>query len=470
MEWTVIPGSPPEPALDPRSRSRRDPDRGRGRHDEANPILHHRVAFAKLILMRRHPGLILVLIVLVAILASFFVYPKWIGAKWQPWKLGLDLVGGSHLVYQADLSAVALKDRDSVVSGLRDVIERRVNIFGVSEPQIFTAQSGDQAQLIVELAGVNNISDAIKQIGETPLLDFRDVQQNGSSTAYIPTNLTGRYITGAQLEFDPTTHVPQVSISFNSAGAEIFSQMTKTDVGKPIAIFLDNSLIEAPIVQQQITGGQAVITGNFTIQSAQQLVARFNAGALPAPITLINQQTISASLGSDSLRKVIIAGAIGTVLVMIFMMMYYGLFGVFAALALLIYIALTLGLFKVIPITLSLAGLAGFILTIGMAVDANILIFERIKEEKKRGLSKSSATEEGFRRAWPSIRDSNTSTIITAFILYFFTSSFVRGFALTLLLGVAVSLFSAITTTRLFLRVFSREGKRNPQLASNPKH
>ncbi|HUZ92773.1 MAG TPA: protein translocase subunit SecD [Candidatus Paceibacterota bacterium] len=421
--------------------------------------------------MRRNPGLFLTLIVVLAVLAGIFVYPKWIGAKWEPWKLGLDLVGGSHLVYQIDLSQVSSTDQGSVVDGLRDVIEKRVNLFGVAEPQIYTTTGQGQAQLIVDLAGVNNLSDAINEIGTTPLLDFRDVRQEGSSTTYVPTNLTGRYITGAQLEFDPTTHAPQVGITFNAAGAQIFSEMTKVDVGKPIAIFLDGNLIEAPVVQEQITGGQAVITGNFTIADANQLVSRFNAGALPAPITLINQQTVSASLGSDSLNKVVLAGIIGTLLVMIFMIMYYRRLGVFAAFSLVIYIALTLGLFKLIPITLSLSGLAGFILTIGMAVDANILIFERIKEERKRGLSKGSATEEGFRRAWPSIRDSNTSTIITAFILYFFTSSFVQGFALTLGLGVVMSLFSAITTTRLFLRVFSKDDKPaslQPSLKTQP--
>lgn len=408
--------------------------------------------------MRRNPGLFLTLIILVAIVAGVFVYPKWLGAKYQPWRLGLDLVGGSHLVYQIDLSQVAEADKDSVINGLRDVIERRVNLFGVSEPQIFTARTGGNAELIVELAGVQNITDAIKQIGETPLLDFREVEQSGTSTiTFIQTNLTGRYVTGAQLTFDQTTRAPQVAISFNDEGAGIFERITEANVGKPLAIFLDNNLIEMPTVQQKISGGHAVITGRFTIDEAQQLVQRFNAGALPAPVTLINQQTISASLGSDSLRKVIVAGIIGTVLVMIFMIMYYRMLGFFAALALLIYITLTLGVFKLIPITLSLAGFAGFILTIGMAVDANILIFERMKEELKKGLSKTSAIEEGFKRAWPSIRDSNTSTIITAVILYYLTSSFVRGFALTLLIGILVSLFSAITTTRLFLRVFIKD-------------
>ncbi|MGD1003226.1 MAG: protein translocase subunit SecD [Minisyncoccia bacterium] len=422
--------------------------------------------------MRRHPGLFLSFIVILAIIAGVFVYPKGVGEKAEPWKLGLDLVGGSHLVYQIDLSNVSSTDQASVVSGLRDVIEKRVNLFGVSEPDIYTSQSGNQAQLFVDLAGISNVSDAINEIGQTPLLQFETVVQpigstgsstlldtQSSSTQYIPTNLTGQYVTGAQLTFDSTTNAPQVSISFNSQGATLFQQITAANVGKPLAIFLDGQLIEAPTVEQAISGGQAVISGGFTVATAQQLVERFNAGALPAPITLVSQQTISPTLGSNSLKQLIIAGIIGTLLVMLFMIFYYRLLGIFAALALIIYIALTLGVFKLISVTLSLAGLAGFILTIGMAVDANVLIFERVREELKRGLPKSSAIEEGFRRAWPSIRDSNSSTIITAIILYFFTSSFVQGFALTLGIGTIVSLFSAITTTRLFLRFFLKDDK-----------
>jgi preprotein translocase subunit SecD len=415
--------------------------------------------------MRRHPGLFLSLIILVAILAAFFVYPKGFGAKVEPWKLGLDLVGGSHLVYNIDLSNVSSTDQASVVSGLQSVIEKRVNLFGVSEPNIYTSESGNQAQLFVDLAGIKNVSDAINEIGQTPLLEFEEVDTSSTpgTTKYIQTNLTGQYITGAQLTFDPTTNAPQVTVNFDSDGSQIFQEMTAANVGKPLAIFLDNTLIEAPIVQQEITGGQAVISGGFTVQTAQQLAQNLNAGALPAPITLVSQQTISASLGSDSLKEVAFAGLIGTLLVILFMLFYYRLLGVFASLALIIYIALTLGVFKVIPITLSLAGLAGFVLTIGTAVDANVLIFERIKEELKRGLPKSSAIEEGFRRAWPSIRDSNSSTLITAAILYFFTSSFVRGFALTLGIGTLVSLFSAITTTRLFLRFFLKDAKEKPK-------
>lgn len=377
----------------------------------------------------------------------------------MPWRLGLDLVGGSHLVYNVDLSNVPSKDQTSVLNGLRDVIERRVNLFGVSEPQVYLGKSGERSELIVELAGIKDIAQAIQMIGTTPMLDFREVLEVGTSTEFLPTNLTGRYISGAELTFDPTTQAAQVSITFNEEGALIFEELTGKNIGKPLAIFLDGQPIEIPTVQAKISGGKAQITGKFTVDTARLLVERFNAGALPAPITLINQQTISPALGSDFLKSAVVAGAIGTGLVIIFMLMYYGFFGIFAAIALLIYVALTLGVFKLVGVTMSLAGIAGFIITIGMAVDANILIFERIKEELKKGLSKTASVAEGFKLAWPSIRDSNTSTMITAVILYFFTSSFVKGFALTLLIGVLVSMFSAITTTRLLLKVFVENKK-----------
>ena len=409
--------------------------------------------------MRKHPGLSLSIIIFLAVTAGAFIYPSGFGLNNRPWRLGLDLVGGSHLIYQVDLSAVSKNDQDSVLNGLRDVIEKRVNLFGVAEPQVFIAKETASTNLIVELAGVKNISEAIKQIGETPLLDFREIQlgESATSTSFLETSLTGRFVTGAQLTFDQTTQSPQVSISFNDEGAKLFEDITERNVGQPLAIFLDGFLIEAPVVQTKITGGQAVITGSFSLKDAKTLVERFNAGALPAPVTLINQQTISSSLGEDSLRNALVAGTIGALLVIIFMLIYYRYFGVFASIALIIYIVFTLAVFKIIPITITLAGLAGLIITIGMAVDANILIFERIKEELKKGLSRTSAIEEGFRRAWLSIRDSNMSSAITAIILYSLTSSFVKGFAVSLLIGVLVSMFSAITTTRVLIRVFIKD-------------
>jgi len=428
-------------------------------------------------------SIIFIAIIILAIAAGVFVYPHTkifgvgvyplgLGNKFMPWRLGLDLVGGTHLIYEVDMSKVASTDRDSVVAGLRDVVERRVNLFGVSEPQVVPAKEGDSYRLVVELAGVKDVSQAIKMIGETPLLDFREVipaqsQVNSTASAsqgtsaqgqvqYVPTELTGRYVKSAQVNFDPTTGNPEVDIQFNGDGATIFEKLTEKNVGKQIAVFLDNNLIETATVKEKISGGSARITGSFSADEAKSMVERFNAGALPAPITLISQQTIGASLGQQSLNRALYSGALATLAIIIFMLLYYRVLGIYASLALVIYILLTAAIFK-LGITMTLAGIAGFILSIGMAVDANILIFERTKEELKKGLAKSSAIEEGFRRAWPSIRDSNISTMITSVILYYFTSSFIKGFALALLIGVVVSMFSAITITRTFMRVFTKE-------------
>ncbi len=411
---------------------------------------------------RENSSILLIGVIILAIAAAIFVSPKWLGGKFLPWRLGLDLIGGTHLVYEIDMSQVASGDKDLVAGGLRDVIERRVNLFGVGEPQVVSAKKGDSYRLIVELAGIKDVNQAIKMIGETPLLDFREVIENQATSTiiqekyqFIPTTLTGRYVKSAQVNFDQTTGSPEVDIQFNDEGAVIFEELTVKNVGKPIAIFLDNALIEMPTVQEKISGGQARITGKFTADEAKTMVERFNAGALPAPINLISQQTIGASLGQQSLNKAVYSGILGTIMIMIFMLFYYRVFGIFASLALIIYVILTAMVFK-LGITMTLAGIAGFILSIGMAVDANILIFERIKEEIKKGLVKNLAIEEGFRRAWPSIRDSNVSTMITSIILYYFTSSFIKGFALALLIGVIVSMFSAIIITRTMLRVFMK--------------
>jgi len=410
--------------------------------------------------MKQYAKFLLLIIILLTIVGGIFIYPRWLGGKYRPWRLGLDLVGGTHLIYEVDMNQVDFSERDSVMAGLRDVIERRVNLFGVSEPHVVSAKEGDSYRLIVELAGIKDVGEAIKMIGETPFLDFREViidQQlttdNQQQIQFIPTNLTGRYVKGAQLDFDSTTGAPKVNIQFNDEGAKIFEELTVRNVGKPLAIFLDNNLIEMPVVQEKISGGRAQITGKFTRDEAKKMVERFNAGALPAAIKIISQQTIGASLGQESLKKAIYSGALGTLAIILFMLGYYRKFGIFASLALIIYTVLVAAIFK-LGITMTLAGIAGFVLSIGMAIDANILIFERTKEEIKKGLTKISAIEEGFKRAWPSIRDSNISTIITSIILYYFTSSFIKGFALALLIGVLVSMFSAITVTRTMLRVF----------------
>lgn len=411
--------------------------------------------------MKLHPQAFTLGIIALTILAAVFISPQLFDAHytWRNWKLGLDLVGGSHLTYEIDVSGVEAADRTSVVTGLRDVIEKRVNLFGVSEPQVYTAESAGSTRLVVELAGIKDVTKAIEQIGATPFLYFAERKELETADGkkvigFQHTDLTGRYITGAQLTFDQTTNAPQISLSFNDEGAQMFEELTSRLIGKPLAIFLDNTLISEPTVQEKITGGKAQITGRFSLKEAKEMVARFNAGALPAPIRLINQQTVGASLGANSLQKTIRSGLIGTVLVMIFMTLYYRLLGLAAVSALLIYTIFTLAIFKLFGITMTLAGITGFILSIGMAVDANILIFERRKEEIRRGLPTVQAIEEGFRRAWPSIRDSNITTIITALVLYYATTGFVKGFALTLFLGVIMSMFSAITVSRALLRSF----------------
>lgn len=398
-------------------------------------------------------------ILIVGVLAGYFDL-----LRKTPFRLGLDLQGGTHLVYEADTLSVT-GDEDEAMESLRDVIERRVNLYGVSEPVVQTERSGDSHRLVVELAGVFDINDAIKLIGETPFLEFKEIPDSVrnaekkpeqiSYEEFVAANLTGKYVKRATLGFDQIG-TPQIFLEFTSEGGEIFEKVTEKNVGLPLAVFLDGAPISAPIVQQKISGGQAQITGQFTLQEARELVGRFNAGALPLPISLISQQSVGASLGHDSLLRSLRAGVWGTLAVVLFMLFWYRLPGIVSIFALGVYSALTLFLFKTIPVTLSSAGIAGFILSIGMAIDANILIFERIKEELREGKSLDVSLFEGFRRAWTSIRDSNVSSLITASILYWFGTSLVKGFALTLGIGVLVSMFSAITASRLFLKSLPR--------------
>ncbi len=629
--------------------------------------------------------------------------PSWarVPRFWNvPFRLGLDLQGGTHLVYVADMKDIPDTGRTEAMAGVRDVIERRVNAFGVSEPLVQVNKSGDAWRLIVDLAGVKDISEAIKLIGETPILEFKEPgdgapqrdltadekkdmesanakaiadaratlkdaqkkdadfaaiakeksqddatkdkggdlgfvtkdgqyaplidkvestktvpgnvvpevvtsadgdhvvkfaekRQNGTeiqashilvcwqgtkncdqartkeearaiaddvkkqATAanfatlaktksddkgsaaeggdlgwfakdvmvpefadaafalkdgqisdvvespfgfhviykqheratyeyrlahvlfktkkaadYLPapepwknTQLSGKHLKRATLQFQSTTNEPQVSLEFNDEGKKLFAEITERNVGKPVGIFLDGNPISVPTVQEAIREGQAVISGNFTIKEAKDLVRRLNAGALPVPITLESQQSVGASLGQESLDMSLRAGLIGFLIVALFMLLYYRLPGVIAILALGLYTAMNLALYKLIPVTLSLSGIAGFILSVGMAVDANVLIFERMKEELLRGRTLQSAIDEGFRRAWNSIRDSNFTTLISCAILFYTSSSLIKGFALNLALGVLVSMFSAITVSRTLLRLVSGwRGLRSPVL------
>lgn len=378
-----------------------------------------------------------------------------------PWQLGLDLIGGSALVYDIDLAKVPAAEYATVTAGLADVVERRINLYGVGESKVRLASRGVAYQLHVELPGVRDLENAVRMIGETPVLDFREncmVSEDGTSVRCVQTELTGRHIAGAELELGSVGLEPVVSLRFNDEGAKLFEAITERNVGQELWVFLDNIPVSHPIVREKIAGGKAQISGGeMSREEAKQLVERFNAGALTAPITLVNQRTVDATAAHDSLDRILVAGAIGTLLIALFMAFYYRSLGLIAGLALLYYIALSLALFKVIPgFVMTLAGISGFLLSIGMAIDANILVFERAKEEMARGVSRLAAIEVAFARAWPSIRDSNVSTIITSLILYSFTSSFVKGFALTLMLGVGVSIFSALTSTRAMIRSLMR--------------
>jgi protein-export membrane protein SecD len=516
-----------------------------------------------------------VFIVILTAFAALIVIPKVGNLNWfNNFKihLGLDLQGGTHLVYRADTTSVTEEtDINSRLEALRDVIEYRVNFYGVSEPVVQTNFSGGEHRIIVELAGIKDTQEAINRIGETPQLDFRiqgepleinqededanteiviksneildralageDFSQLASEYSedlasaveggdlgwakkgmfvpefekaifddlkdgeispeivesqfgyhiikrleerlneegeievhaahilfknlnadlvdinWIPSGLTGEHVKQAQFSVNNTTQEPLVLLSFSDEGKEMFAQLTTDHIGEPIAIFLDNNLLSSPVVQEAIKDGRAQISGNFTLQGAKDLVDDLNLGALPIPIELISQTTVGASLGETSVQKSLLAGIIGLIAAALFMLLFYRLPGLIAVFTLFIYAIITLALFEMIPVTMTLAGVAGFILSIGMAVDANILIFERTKEELYNGRSLNTAIENGFRRAWTSIRDSNISSIITCLILAWFGTSIIKGFAITLGIGILISMFSAITVTRTFLRM-----------------
>lgn len=491
------------------------------------------------------------------------------------WKVneGLDLQGGIHLEYAADVSQIESDKQQDALSAAEAVIERRVNAFGVGEPLVQLSRSGSEHRIIVELPGIKDIEQAKKMIKETPFLDFREEAgdeanaqfdamnaqtkaeaakdlaraKSGADFAAMAKELSqdpGSKDLGGELDFykkddldaafsavlfDPSfqagtiwpelvesqfgwhiikkleekgegddreikaAHIlfikqsvamypelawkatglsgknlkdafvdfqsqgmgsPQIALRFDDEGTRLFAEITKRNIGKPVAIFLDDEIISQPTVQNEIVAGQAVITGNFTMQTANDLVKRLNEGALPVPITLVGQQSVDASLGEAALKQSLFAGLVGLGAVAVFMVFYYRLLGVVAVFALLLYTAMLLTIFKLsaftpFGITVTLSGIAGFILSIGIAVDANVLIFERTREELSYGKSAFKSIHEGFRRAWPSIRDGHVSTLITTLILIGFGTGFVKGFAVILGLGVLLSLFTAVVLVRI---------------------
>jgi len=388
-------------------------------------------------------------------------------------KLGLDLAGGTELVYKADMSQTAASERSDALGALQGVIERRVNLFGVAEPIVQTEQASalsgtTEDRLIVDLPGVTDIKAAVAALGETPTLEFRLATANtagtSTQTTYVSTGLDGRYLASAALQFGSGATAglaaPQVLLNFNSDGAKLFEKITSENVGKTLAIFLDGQPISTPTIQEAIPGGQATISGRFTATEARDLVRNLNFGALPVPITLESSSAVGPTLGAAAINAGVIAGIIGFAIVALFMIAWYRLPGIIAVVALAEYLAFMLSIIKVIPVTLTASGIAGLIISVGMAVDANVLIFERTKEELRKGESPREAVHIGFGRAWPAIRDGHLTMIISGVILFWLGTSIVQGFALVFVLGVLASFISAVSLSRVFmLAIVPEEGQ-----------
>jgi protein-export SecD/SecF family membrane protein len=373
----------------------------------------------------------------------------------KKFKFGLDLSGGTHLVYIADTKGVLDSNVGSAMQSLRDTIERRVNLFGVAEPLVQIEEGSvfggnNEQRLIVELPGVTDVDEAVRRIGETPVLEFRIL--NEGTNEFSPTGLTGRLLEKAEIQFDQNfQNKPIVGLRFNKEGADLFAKITRENTGKVLGVFLDGTLIEAPYIREEITGGEAVITGDFTIDQAKKVVRDLNYGALPMPVSLASTETIGASLGEEALQSGVKASLVGMLFVSVFMVLWYRVPGLVSVGALSIYVVTMLVLFKSIPVTITTAGIAGLIISVGMAIDANVIVFERMKEELNLGRSQKDSTEKAFAHAWSAIRDGNISTILGAIILFWFGTSSVEGFALVLGIGTIVSMFSSMVVSRTFM-------------------
>ncbi len=392
--------------------------------------------------------------------------------RWQ-FKRGLDIQGGIQVVLRADMSKIETQDRENALASARDVILRRVDMYGINEPVVRSAKQGDDYRVVVELPGVTKPEEALALVGKTAQLEFMLVTASASGSASLlaspsaqptvnlqSTGLNGSLLRRSSVQFDQKSGDPIVSLEFNSEGAKLFGDVTSKNVGQKLAIFLDGVPIMAPTISTPILDGQAVITGQFTIDEAKQLAIQLNAGALPVPIQVLEQKTVEASLGNAAVARSAFAGVVGLILVIAFMVIYYGKKGFIAGLALTLYAVLTFALYKILGVTLTVPGIAGLLLTIGMAVDANILIFERMKEEERAGRTPQQALDLGFGRAWDSIKDANAATILTALVLinpfnfsFLNSSGLVKGFGITLLIGVLLSLFTGVFVSRSLMQL-----------------
>ncbi len=387
---------------------------------------------------------------------------------------GLDIQGGMQVTLEAEMDNIAATDREVALESAREIIAKRVDLYGISESSIQTSKKDDKYRLIIELPGVSDPQQALELVGQTAQLEFKlrkkltaeeEAQATTSAQAWLSTfadtGLTGKQLKRSQAQLDQQSGKPVISLEMNEEGRSLFANVTKNNVNEVLAIFIDGMPIMTPVISTPILDGRAIITGGFTIEEAKKIAIQLNAGALPVNIKILEQKTIGASLGDESIQKSILAGLVGLSLVLLFMIIYYGWLGLIASVSLVIYAILTIALYKVMGVVLTLPGIAGLILTIGMAVDSNILIFERMKEELRVGHPYARAMELGFGRAWDSIKDANMASIFTALVLinplnfsFLNTSGLVKGFGLTFLLGTLLSLFTGMVISRLLLRIF----------------
>ena len=402
----------------------------------------------------------LFILILTTIIAMWYVYDT----GRFPFSFGLDLAGGTQVTYTADVSGVPEDEIPGRMSALQRVIDQRINALGVSEPNVYSVtglgigNNPSTHRLVVELPGVTNTEEATKAIGETPYLDFKIIDMETNS--FVETGLQGIHITSAEVQFLPgiggtLTNEPVVVVHFNREGGKIFGDLTKRNVGNVLSIFLDGNLLSTPRINEPITGGTTQIQGNFTLESAKELVDGLNLGALPLPIELSETLTVNPSLGTEIMEKSVVTGLIALIIIALLFLVVYRFVGIVALLALAVYCVIVLAIFKGVPIVLTAAGLSGFIMSIGFAVDANVLIFERMREEISKGIPRGEAIEKGCARAWVAIRDANITSIIIAFLLFWFGTSIIKGFAFAFIIGVLISMFSAYVLTRLFLRTTS---------------
>lgn len=394
-----------------------------------------------------------------------------------PLRFGLDIQGGVQLTLDAKMAELPQAERLQALESAKEVIRRRVDMYGLAEPVVQSAKQGENYRILVELAGLQEASSALELLGSTAQLDFRlqsteaaKLESSGSASLldflgqFQPTGITGKMLKRATTQFDPQTGQPMVSLEFNEEGTKLFAEVTKQNQGHTLGIFLDEFPVSLPQIGAVIPDGRAVISGQFTLPQAKQLTIQLNAGALPVPVTVVEQRTIGASLGEQAVNASVIAGLVGLGCVALFMIGNYGYKGVLASISLILYGIYSVAMYKLLGVVVTLPGIAGLLLTVGMAVDANILIFERMKEELRKGTPAAKAMELGFGRAWNSIKDANTVTLFVSIVLvnpldlpWLNTSGLVRGFGMTLGIGVLMSLFTSVVVTRTLMRLFMKE-------------